>query len=70
MQRVGATSVVRALGSDLDTPLSSRFSGGTDLSGGEWQRIAFARAMFGVHAGARVLVLDEPTANLDVRGGS
>ena len=38
-----------------------------DLSGGQWQCIALARALFAVAAGARVLVLDEPTANLDVR---
>jgi ATP-binding cassette subfamily B protein len=38
-----------------------------DLSGGQWQRIALARAMFAVEAGARVLILDEPTASLDVR---
>ncbi len=38
-----------------------------DLSGGEWQRIALARALLAVDAGAAVLALDEPTANLDVR---
>jgi ATP-binding cassette subfamily B protein len=47
--------------------LSSRYSGGVDLSGGQWQRIALARALFAVQAGASVLVLDEPTAQLDVR---
>jgi ATP-binding cassette subfamily B protein len=38
-----------------------------DLSAGQWQRIAIARALFRLGAGASVLVLDEPTANLDLR---
>jgi len=63
----GATDVTGALPDGLATVLSSRYSGGVDLSGGQWQRIALARALFAVHAGASVLVLDEPTAQLDVR---
>jgi ABC-type multidrug transport system fused ATPase/permease subunit len=66
-ERAGALEVVRALPDGWDTVLSREFSGGVDLSGGQWQRIALARAMFAVDAGARVLVLDEPTAALDVR---
>lgn len=50
-----------------DTVLSSQFTGGTDLSGGQWQRIALARALTAVDSGAGVLTLDEPTAALDVR---
>jgi ABC-type multidrug transport system fused ATPase/permease subunit len=52
----------------LDTILSKGYEGGTDLSGGQWQRVALARAMCAVRGGARVVLLDEPTAQLDVRG--
>jgi len=51
----------------LDTPLARTYRGGIDLSGGQWQRIAIARSLYALHAGAKVLVLDEPTAALDVR---
>ena len=40
----------------------------TDLSGGQWQRVALARALCAVRLGAGVVLLDEPTAQLDVRG--
>ena len=63
----GAAGVTAALPDGLATVLSSRYSGGVDLSGGQWQRIALARALFAVQAGASVLVLDEPTAQLDAR---
>jgi ABC-type multidrug transport system fused ATPase/permease subunit len=53
---------------DLDTPLTKSFAGGTDLSGGQWQRVALARALYAVRTGARLVLLDEPTAQLDVRG--
>jgi ABC-type multidrug transport system fused ATPase/permease subunit len=55
---------------DLDTVLSRAYHGGTDLSGGQWQRVALARALCAVGTGARVVLLDEPTAQLDVRGES
>jgi ATP-binding cassette subfamily B protein len=54
----------------LDTVLSRAYAGGTDLSGGQWQRVALARALCAVGTGARVVILDEPTAQLDVRGES
>jgi ABC-type multidrug transport system fused ATPase/permease subunit len=52
----------------LDTPLAKGYEGGTDLSGGQWQRIALARALCAVRDGAGLVLLDEPTAQLDVRG--
>jgi ATP-binding cassette, subfamily B, bacterial len=52
----------------LDTVLARGYDGGTDLSGGQWQRIALARALSAVTLGAGLVLLDEPTAQLDVRG--
>ena len=52
----------------LDTVLARGYDGGTDLSGGQWQRVALARALAAVKLGAGVVLLDEPTAQLDVRG--
>jgi ABC-type multidrug transport system fused ATPase/permease subunit len=52
----------------LDTILARGYEGGTDLSGGQWQRVALARALCAVERGADVVLLDEPTAQLDVRG--
>src|SRR5829696_2628189 len=53
---------------ELDTVLARGYSGGIDLSGGQWQRVALARALCAVRGGAGVVLLDEPTAQLDVRG--
>jgi len=53
---------------DLDTVLNRGYEGGTDLSGGQWQRVALARALCAVRLGAGLVLLDEPTAQLDVRG--
>jgi ABC-type multidrug transport system fused ATPase/permease subunit len=52
----------------LDTVLARGYAGGVDLSGGQWQRVALARALCSVRLGAGVIILDEPTAQLDVRG--
>jgi len=69
--RAGILPAIEALPQGWDTPLSRQFEFGSDLSGGQWQRLALARALFataGRSAGAAgVLILDEPTANLDVR---
>ena len=53
---------------ELNTVLARGYTGGTDLSGGQWQRVALARALAAVKLGAGVVLLDEPTAQLDVRG--
>ena len=63
----GADAVVAGLPSGWQTRLGSGYRDGVDLSGGQWQRIALARALYAVARGARVLVLDEPTAQLDIR---
>jgi ABC-type multidrug transport system fused ATPase/permease subunit len=52
----------------LETVLARGYEGGTDLSGGQWQRVALARALCAVELGAGAVLLDEPTAQLDVRG--
>ncbi len=59
-----AASVVRKLGNGYDQMLGRRFENGVDLSGGEWQRIALARAYL---RDAQLLILDEPTAALDAK---
>jgi ABC-type multidrug transport system fused ATPase/permease subunit len=63
LERAGASGLA-----SLDTILARGYEGGTDLSGGQWQRVALARALCAVERGAGLVLLDEPTAQLDVRG--
>jgi ATP-binding cassette subfamily B protein len=63
-QKSLAEQVVRKLPKGYEQILGRRFEGGVDLSGGEWQKIALARAYL---RDAQVLILDEPTAALDAR---
>jgi ATP-binding cassette, subfamily B, bacterial len=65
--RAGAGDLLTTLPAGWDTVLSREFTDGTDLSGGQWQRVALSRALLAAGAGATLLVLDEPAANLDVR---
>jgi ATP-binding cassette subfamily B protein len=60
----GIDDVLRSLPGGYDTLLGPEYFGGSDLSGGQWQRIALARAFF---RDAPVVILDEPTAALDPR---
>ncbi len=59
-----ADQVVAKLPNGYEQLLGRRFEGGVDLSGGEWQKMALARAYF---RDAQVMILDEPTASLDAR---
>ncbi|HLJ45663.1 MAG TPA: ABC transporter ATP-binding protein [Bryobacteraceae bacterium] len=63
LQQAGAAHLA-----SLDTILARGYDGGTDLSGGQWQRVALARALAAVRLGAGLVLLDEPTAQLDVKG--
>lgn len=66
-ERAGASEVLRSLPRGLATVLSRQYPDGVELSGGQWQRIALARAFHAAERGASLLILDEPTAQFDVR---
>jgi ATP-binding cassette subfamily B protein len=66
VRQAGAQELLERLPRGLDTGLWRGGADGTDLSGGQWQKLAIARALFAVEHGRQVLVLDEPTAHLDV----
>jgi ATP-binding cassette subfamily B protein len=63
VDRGGARELVASLGAGLETQLGRWFSGGVELSGGQWQKVALARAF--MREDADILILDEPTAALD-----
>jgi ABC-type multidrug transport system fused ATPase/permease subunit len=62
LELTGMSEAVAKLKDGLDTPLGKILENGTDISGGEWQRIAIARGLYRTH---NVVVLDEPTAAID-----
>lgn len=63
-RKSGANAVIEQLDDGYDTMLGRWFDEGVQLSGGEWQKIALARAFI---RDARILILDEPTSSLDAR---
>ncbi|MGH8542162.1 MAG: ABC transporter ATP-binding protein [Gammaproteobacteria bacterium] len=65
--RAGATSVIDGLPHGWETILAAEYRGGSEISEGQWQKVALARALYAAEAGAGILILDEPTASLDAR---
>lgn len=63
----GLQPVLDRLPDRWETPLARSRTGGVDLSGGQWQQVVLTRALYAMRTGAELLVLDEPTAHLDVR---
>jgi ATP-binding cassette, subfamily B, bacterial len=65
--RVGMKTIVDGLPKRWDTTLSRSYRDGAELSGGQWQRVGLARALFGLRGNGSILVLDEPTSHLDAQ---
>jgi ATP-binding cassette, subfamily B, bacterial len=65
-RRAGLDAVLADLSAGWDTVLSRQIQGGTDLSGGQWQKVGLARGLYALRTQAQVLALDEPTANMDI----
>lgn len=66
-EAAGIADALAGLPRGWETPLARHLAGGADLSGGQWQRVALARALFALRHGCPIVILDEPTASLDVR---
>src|SRR5437762_11368808 len=65
IEKAGLGKVVQGLPDGIDTLVGAGFGGQTDLSGGQWQRLALARL---IYQDAPVMILDEPVASLDPEG--
>lgn len=70
LDRAGMGAMVRKLPRGLSTPASSLAPGGTDFSGGEWQRLTLAQVLRAIDNGASLALLDEPASALDVEAES